>query len=384
MDFGTMTKKLKNLQYKSKAEFVADLELIWSNCMLYNAAHDNPFRKKALALRKESEKLVPLIPDLIVRSRADVEAEERRKQNGGDDDGADESDDEPIMSSRGRKAATKGTTKTRKTLGRAESSPGPDQKPTLQVNGVLTDLVRQDSEVGMDEIQNGVCTPPPGTLGSVTPAGAAGSGSHSEDIDGPSLNGLGLSQSLEPSEDWQEDEQYKIWKQVTKKDRALVASERNRLFRGDHLQPDEPALLRSKAGMRRWIRLKAQGQNTDQQSDSSTKRTDSGQAIETLAEGMEGAEERVLPDYYDVLSVVPDIPERLQWNEDAHGNIVERPEAQLRIVPSGLFTAPKSQLSLKIEANMKQMQETRKLCSKIGVIKQMQLQAQVIIVLRSK
>ncbi|KAH8812429.1 Bromodomain-containing protein, partial [Xylogone sp. PMI_703] len=37
MDFGTMTKKLKELRYKSKAEFVADLDLIWNNCLKYNS-----------------------------------------------------------------------------------------------------------------------------------------------------------------------------------------------------------------------------------------------------------------------------------------------------------------------------------------------------------
>jgi transcriptional activator SPT7 len=39
-------------------------------------------------MRKEAEKLVLLIPDLVIRPRAEVEAEERRKQNGADDDGA--------------------------------------------------------------------------------------------------------------------------------------------------------------------------------------------------------------------------------------------------------------------------------------------------------
>ena len=33
-------------------------------------------------MRKETEKLVPLIPDIVVRDRAEVEAEERRLQQG--------------------------------------------------------------------------------------------------------------------------------------------------------------------------------------------------------------------------------------------------------------------------------------------------------------
>lgn len=38
MDFQTMLKKVKTKQYKSKREFKDDLDLIWSNCLTYNAA----------------------------------------------------------------------------------------------------------------------------------------------------------------------------------------------------------------------------------------------------------------------------------------------------------------------------------------------------------
>lgn len=374
MDLGTMTKKLKTLTYKSKSEFVADLNLIWDNCLKYNADITHALRRNANAMRKEAEKLVPLIPDLTIRPRAEVEAEERRKQNGGDDDAGDDSDDEPIMSSRGRKAGIKGSTMARKTADREEGTPGVDQKPILQLNGLLGNIP-DGSDAGMDGSQNGFATPPIGAPGSITPAGLHGlMGSQADgmDLDGPSMNGL-LGQSLGPPEDLHEDEEFKIWKQITKKDRALVAKERNRLFKGDRLNPDEPALLRSKAGMRRWLRQQKQAQETSRLD----ARKSATQATETLAEGMEVQEESVLPDYYDPLSAIPDIDSKLQWAEDADGNVVDRSEELLRVVPPGYFTAPKSTLTAKVEANMKQMQETRKLCSKIAIIKQMQLQAQV-------
>lgn len=381
MDLGLMTKKLRTFMYKSKAEFVADLDLIWSNCLKYNGDLSHPLRRNANCMRKEAEKLTPLIPDIIIRPRAEVEAEERRKQNG--DDGGDESDDEPIMSSRGRKApgktGAKGTSKTRKTaLGREESTPGADVKPPLPLNGLLGNAhegsEREGSTLGA------------GTPGSVTPGanGIHGVGSQGDamDIDGTSINGLSLGQAIGvAADDLQEDEEYKVWKQVTKKDRALVARERNRLFKGDKLNPDEPALLRSKAGMRRWLRQQkiAQtegifGSKGDTQSGAEKP---PNQAPETLAEGVEGEEERVLPDYYDALSAIPDLPERLQWVEDDKGQVIDQSEEFLRIVPKGLFTAPHSALTARIEANMRQMQETRKICSKIGVVKQMQLQSQV-------
>jgi transcriptional activator SPT7 len=375
MDLGTMTKKLKTLAYKSKAEFVADLDLIWSNCLKYNADIAHPLRRNANSMRKEAEQLVPLIPDLIIRPRAEFEAEERRKQNGGEDDAVDDSDDEPIMSSRGRKAGVKGSTKARKaTSGREEGTPIVDQKPILQLNGLLGNIPHEGSDAGMEGSQNGFATPPIGGPGSVTPAhGPMGSQADGMDIDVPLINGLSLGQGLGAADDLHEDEEYKIWKQVTKKDRALVAKERNRLFKGDRLNPDEPALLRTKAGMRRWIRQQKQAQADSSRSDAGK----AAQGAETLAEGMEGEEERVLPDYYDPLSAIPDIDPRLQWVEDADGHLIDRAEEFLRMVPSGHFTAPQSSLTSKVESNMRQMQETRKVCSKIGVIKQMQLQAQV-------
>jgi transcriptional activator SPT7 len=383
MDLGSMTKKLKTLAYKSKAEFVADLELIWSNCLKYNGDISHPLRRNANSMRKESEKLIPLIPDLTIRPRAEVEAEERRRQNIGiEDDGGDESDDEPIMSSRGRKApgtAAKGS-KTRKedSAGGEDGTPGVESKPALQLNGLAGNLMREGSETGMEGSQNGFSTPL-GAGGSITPSimnGIPGLPSDMMDLDGPSINGI-LGHALE--DELQEDEEYKIWKQVTKKDRALVAKERHRLFKGDKLNPDEPALLRTKAGMRRMIRQQKQaladGITGEAKNDPVPQ---SGKAaVETLAEGMEGEEERVLPDYYDPLSGIPDIPERLQWLEDDEGQVINPSAEFLRIVPKGHFVSPGGPLATKMENNMRQMQETRKMCSKIGVVKQMQLQQQV-------
>lgn len=388
-----MTKKLKTLVYKSKAEFVADLNLIWTNCLKYNADLAHPLRRNANSMRKEAEKLVPLIPDLVIRPRAEVEAEERRKQNGAEDDGADESDDEPIMSSRGRKApgktGVKGSTKTRKTApGKEEGTPGVEQKPLLHLNGTIANLIHENSEFGVGGTDSGFATPPMGGTGSVTPGGlngihGTGSQADTMDIDGPSMNGMALGQALgAAADDLQEDEDYKIWKQVTKKDRAIVARERNRLFKGDKLNSDEPAIHRTKAGMRRWIRqqkvAQADGKTGEARGDAAP-RTDKDAApgSETLAEGMEGEEERVLPDYYDPLSAIPDIPENLQWVEDVEGQVVGQAGKFLRMVPKGHFTAPQSALVTRMEANMRQIQETRKICSKIGVVKQMQLQTQV-------
>ena len=374
MDLGTMTKKLKGLQYKSKAEFVTDLNLIWDNCLKYNQEMSHPLRRMANGMRKEAEKLIPLIPDLVIRPRAEVEAEERRKQNGGDDDGGDDSDDEPIMSSRGRGKGAKSVNKSRKAHSdQKEGTPNLEQKPLLQLNGLLAKTQREGSEI---DGSNGFATPP--IAGSITPSGMNGHSGVSNidvmDIDGPSLNGMALGQALgEAAEQAYEDEEYKIWKQVTKKDRALITKERYQLFANNKLNIDEPALLRSKAGMRRFLKARREAEAIALGNPLSSGQKEGG---ETLAEGMEDEVDRTIPDYYEPLTVIPAIDPKLQWIEDGEGHVINQHEDMLRLVPSGHFISPSSKLTKRFDANLRQMQETRKICSKISVIKQMQIQTQ--------
>lgn len=381
MDLGTMTKKLKALQYKSKQEFVDDLNLIWANCLKYNASPEHYLRKHALYMRKETEKLVPLIPDIIIRDRAEVEAEERRNQLGELDDG-EESDDEPIMNARGRKAPG---SKTAAKKGVASSRQAPDSRseetPSAESRPPATDGARPSQDPAVEGSQNGLGTPPPGTLTPVTSNGQGGiAGSQLDAMDaegfvpppvlsyGCALSGLGTEF---------EDPEFRVWKQVTKRDRARVAAERHRLFKGDKLCADEPALLRTKAGMRRWLKQRKEALSEGRDEKEDPLRKEPEPRGETLAEGIEEEEDRILPDYYDPMSEIPDLPENLQWAEDSEGNVIGAGEEFLRLLPAGAFTAPSSKFSKKMDANLRQMQETRKVCSKISIVRQMQQQSQV-------
>ncbi|KPI39524.1 Transcriptional activator spt7 [Cyphellophora attinorum] len=369
MDLGTMTKKLKNFTYKSKREFVDDLYQIWKNCLKFNSSPDHIFRKHALYMQKETDKLAPLIPEIVIRDRAEIEAEERRQQiaNGEIDDGAEESDDEPIMASRGRKApkksAQKGTSTARKSI--PESTPLPDTKP---VNTALNSVQDFRAESEIDGSQ-GHSTPPPGTL---TPVGAGhgsvlGAGSEAPDMDLPALP---TTQTAVPE---YEDEDYKLWKQKTKKDRAMLAAARHKMFRGDKLNADEEALLRSKSGMRRWQRIQQEAAALDAAQEGDESRN---KASTSLSEGLEAEEETMLPDYYDSLAAIPDLDPKLRWERDNTGQVVVQFEEYLRLFPEGQFKSPESTFAKRINANIAQMQDTKKIVSKIGVVKQMQLQTQ--------
>jgi transcriptional activator SPT7 len=380
MDLGSMTKKLKGLQYRSKQDFVDDLTLIWANCLKYNTNTEHPLRKHALYMRKETEKLVPLIPEIVIRDRAEVEAEERRLQLADAElDGAEESDEEPIMASRGRKApgkmsSKKGTAPSRNT---PSGSEGPAGAPSTQPPAPT----RADSDA-TGETANGFSTPPPGSNTPSDPAGpgaiATGSQDDVMDMDGPTTATTVLSALSVPGGVELEDPEYKVWKQVTKKDRALIAAERHRLLRGDKLNSEEPALLRTKAGMRRWLRHQKQATiEADKSRDTGSHAVEPEVTSESLAEGIEVEEDQMVPYYYDVMSGVPDIPNQLLWKEDGQGNVVDASEEYLRMLPKGSFVQPDSKLTQKMSSNMRQMQETRKICSKIGIVKQMQLQSQV-------
>ncbi|RKP00413.1 hypothetical protein CXG81DRAFT_5605, partial [Caulochytrium protostelioides] len=41
MDLGTVTKKLQDNLYDTKAQFAEDLYQIWTNCMMYNTRPDS-------------------------------------------------------------------------------------------------------------------------------------------------------------------------------------------------------------------------------------------------------------------------------------------------------------------------------------------------------
>lgn len=157
----------------------------------------------------------------------------------------------------------------------------------------------------------------------------------------------------------------------------MFQSDRHKLLRGNRLNPEEPALLRSRTGMGRYLKNEEYHLKRNQENDDSAKEGFSRNGNEKLVDPAEEGEDEgpLLPDYYNPLSCVPELPWRLVWHGD--GDDIELQDEDIRLAPKGIFTQPKSELSKRMDANIRQMQETRKLCSKIAVIKQMQVQTQV-------
>ncbi|KAF9354409.1 Transcriptional activator spt7, partial [Mortierella sp. AD094] len=84
MDLGTVLKKLKAFAYQSKTQFANDLYLIYSNCLLYNSDPSSVYRKHAIAMKKRTQQLLETVQDVVIRDRAEVEAEAEESDEEGD------------------------------------------------------------------------------------------------------------------------------------------------------------------------------------------------------------------------------------------------------------------------------------------------------------
>lgn len=63
MDLSTISRKIKQRQYKNKQQFKVDLDLIWNNCLVYNTDPNHPLRSHAIHLQTKSSQLLEFIPD---------------------------------------------------------------------------------------------------------------------------------------------------------------------------------------------------------------------------------------------------------------------------------------------------------------------------------
>lgn len=72
MDFGTMSKKIRDFAYASKQEFISDLNLIRSNCYEYNQDKDCMLRVYADNLQRKWVSLVETIPDVALKTRQEL------------------------------------------------------------------------------------------------------------------------------------------------------------------------------------------------------------------------------------------------------------------------------------------------------------------------
>lgn len=321
MDLNTVMKKLKNLQYNSKKEFVDDLMLIWSNCLAYNTDPKHFLRAHAIAMQKKTIKLAPTIPNIVIRSRAEIEKE----------DELDNDRSTPLESA--GKSMKKGRKRSRQ-----------DQ------------IKQEDSKTSMPS------SPEPSfrDVQSLTPAPENGTGMEEDDEEEEENDHI-EADSEEDEEDI--DPELQAWRTLTAKSRANYCMNRANLFdENSHLRFDAEAI----------VRQSGDNKNFNQYLNNS-------EVISKTNNLLENDEPYLLE--YDITGGLPGIAYKGVDQEEE--DIRENRLADIYLQQAGGDASNiKSRFVLPIDKglnkvyfdNIHQIQEIRKICFKISLIRQMQTQ----------
>nr|KIR85585.1 transcriptional activator SPT7 [Cryptococcus tetragattii IND107] len=69
MDLSTILRNAKARKYKNKAEFAADLDLIWKNCFEYNSQESHPLRAAAQFMKQKADHHLEYLADRTERNK---------------------------------------------------------------------------------------------------------------------------------------------------------------------------------------------------------------------------------------------------------------------------------------------------------------------------
>lgn len=404
MDLNTVMKKLKGFQYNSKQEFVDDIMLIWSNCLTYNSDPNHFLRAHAIAMQKKTISLIPLIPDVKVRDRKEVEAEERAANANANN--SDEEDEEAESahgkhSTKGRKRkldhneeADKATKSRKKPDGKdfsenddsknKEKDDQLDDKEAPKGNGNAPDESSMNDSTNnkhdrsyidqkIDELneQHGrsARSATPNTPWSPTPG---------SEIDTELTETLKEESSNQTSNNvvrgvYEEDLESQTWQKLYSKQRAEYCEARSALFtKDDKLAADSTAALRLPVNMAKFA---------DTASNMFRSLEDYHQSRAFLMDTLGSVERPAFILEYEANSGLPPIPESCQHYmlfDDPDYDSEDIIEAGLRRRQLGqdkaireMFVA-KGGTADKIDNNLAEMQYIRKVCSKISLVRQMQ------------
>ncbi|OBA25599.1 hypothetical protein HANVADRAFT_53814, partial [Hanseniaspora valbyensis NRRL Y-1626] len=162
MDLNTVLRKLRNIRYRSKQEFVDDLNLIWKNCLTYNTDTKLLIRRDCSMMQKKAASLISTIPDITIRDRKDVESELYEEEEDEDDAAKLNKDNANGTKQTGKSSKTKsknediGKSVSRKGAGKSinlKKHDGLDESNTNLVSEVSEDKKITDSK---EEISSNV------------------------------------------------------------------------------------------------------------------------------------------------------------------------------------------------------------------------------------
>ena len=279
MDLNTVLKKLKTFQYRSKQEFVDDILLIWKNCLTYNSDPSHFLRAHALAMQKKSLQMIPMIPNITIKKRSDVEREMDEMEKDKDYE-EEEGIDEEVAGS-GRKGLNMGAHKPAKqsegkdsAAGTVEGTPATvvtegegkeksektgenentdetnksedNQTPSVKIEQPDGDLNTKENEADSakkDELSN-----------AEEEEGDEDDDEEDDDEDEEGHYVNSQSYLLERDND-KDDIEISIWKTLTEKVRAEICVKRSEYFKDSHLNSQSDALLKNPLMMKPFEEL---------------------------------------------------------------------------------------------------------------------------------
>lgn len=320
MDLNTVMKKLKSLSYDSKQSFVDDLMLIWSNCLLYNADPKHFLRAHAIAMQKITLKLIPQIPNITIRSRSEVEKEEELLESETKTGTPFTGKSTHMGKKRTREDEIKSETENTPDLSEA-SNPVSDIQPEVKKNEIIqTEQAEEEEEEEEEDNDN-----------------------NNSDME--------LEDEFDP--------ELQKWRTITAKSRADYCSRRALLFDEENrLRLDAPAIIRNSSEMSNFKRY-----------------LNNSEMISKSTNLLENDEPYLLE--YDITGGIPGIT--YSGIDEEEDNKREQKLADLYLREpehknSALVISPDSGLNKIYYDNISEIQEIRKICFKISLIRQMQTQ----------
>lgn len=355
MDLNTVMKKLKNFSYNSKQEFVDDVMLIWSNCLTYNADPKHFLRAHALAMQKKAMKLTPSIPNITIRKRSEIEKEDELAEN---------------ENGKPKSAHSSSTGKSLK-KGRKRSRDGQHHPMRLEDDGSvagtpLPDGTAASTAVGtpipLSEMNDGTAH----TGNEKKPEDMDGAPAEDEDEDEDEddededehINNENT-RDAEAEEDDEIDPELIAWRSMTAKSRAHYCSQRAEIFDNDgKLNANAPAMLRKSLNMNKFSHY-----------------LNPTQALSKTNNLLVNDEPYLLE--YDVSDGVPGLEYKGVDENDEEKWEQKLVDIYLQLTnkeDSPFVLSQKSGLNKHYVDNISQIQEIRRICFKIALIRQMQTQ----------
>lgn len=329
MDLNTVMKKLRSFQYQCKKDFVDDLMLIWNNCLTYNTDPKHYLRHHAIEMKNKTLSLIPLIPDITIRDRSEVEAEEARAHQ------LEEESDEEVRGDIG-KHSTKG--KKRKL----------HHEISTQDNYELNGASNLTTKIQTPNVET-----PNQETSSFDPYTAYDQNTKYD----PELN-FGNLESL-------------LYQEIFGTQALKYVSKRSELFKNNHLQIESPALIRDPRAMGKFEENELDAFKTYEAKEEAKAARNPIHSQRRLIESVEDLEigKNGLLVEYNTSCGLPEFP----WNISVHSKDEGLSNVAYQNISDSSYVT-RDGLSKVILSNLEEIQSIRKICSKVELIRQMQQQ----------